>query len=780
MSNIDRCYYRTSTFDPETSLPLYVLDTTFLPSSLFNSIDLDSQPKLQEFVNNIIDKIPTENHGLVLFTNGFYKSSNSIINDKNNKNNNTNSTSNNNSISDLKLPINIIKILKLIPTDKKKFLIKIYIVHSTWLLKSIVELFNKFYSLNSSSHPTIINCDNLTTLSHYIDITKIPISLHTYLIDKIQYKNNKIILNRHLIPIYGRPLTIYSLHNSLLSSNNNLLPLNQFARIFNNLIAYLSNKNLDIQLSSNDWLTIIRCSALSNETKISIDILSDCLKRDQLIVLSDYSFLEHYMIIVKFILKLSNSKNPLIPLEILISFNNSNKNEIDFNDINQVNNILNKVLIFRHPLIDLNYSSLSSSKISSDSKSNQLNENEIDSYDNSYILIKIFKLFRFLLSKLERESSILEPNAKNQSKAIERQSLKLILAFTKILYSDNFESTTQEEDDIGFDNLFKLLRSIMQFFDNLTILGTVYTLDDFNNHISFDDFLAFENFKNKQLGVQDVLESKIITTNNKKNNLQNTSPVKPKNNLNPNLNSNSDSIPLPPSPRKNHLLSVKKKESDSRSVSISSKDSNNSVDSNNSLMETNADTTIPVTKSEIDMLANSTESLGLDDTDDITTTTTNIATNYNNNDNKIINNDYDPNNIFQTPKRTNTSNDLSDTETINDMVSDLLTPTRPLNSMPSISSISDNLLTPSPRKQPIQRPTTIKPAFLDNLLPTKNTNLRKYTEKDLEVQQKAEKLKQAAILKEQHAKEVEQGVRRGERKVSRLARLYEEKHMNEK
>ncbi|KAG0673497.1 hypothetical protein C6P40_003798, partial [Pichia californica] len=327
MSNIDRCYYNSTTFDPETNLPLYVLDSTFIPSSIFTSTDLiDSQPKLQSFINKIIDKIPEENHSLVLFTNGFYKSSFKESND-NTTNTNTN-TNDNNSISDLKLPINIIKILKLIPSEKKKYLLKIYIVHSTWLLKSIVELFNKFYSLNSSIHPIIINCNNLSNLSHYIDITKIPISLHTYLIDKIYYKNKQILINRHLTPIYGRPLTIYSLHNSLLNSNDNLLPLNQFSRIFNNLIAYLSNKNLDIQLSSNDWKTIIKCSALSNETKISIDILSDCLKRDQLIILSDYSFLEHYMIFVKFILKLSNSKNSLIPLEILLL------NKINFQNLN--------------------------------------------------------------------------------------------------------------------------------------------------------------------------------------------------------------------------------------------------------------------------------------------------------------------------------------------------------------------------------------------------------------------------------------------------------------
>lgn len=693
--NIDRCYYRTTTFDPETNLPLYVLDLTFIPSTILKQSgtapDIDSQPKLQNFINSIIERLSNENHALVLFTNGFYQSAQSSDQ------------------SSFKLPLNIIKIFKLIPIDSKKYLRKIYIVHGNWIIKSVIDIFTKFYSFNSNLNPIFINCDNLSSLSHYLDITKLPISLHTYLIDKIQYKNNKIILNRHFPPLYARPLTIYSLYNS--NPVNSSLPLNQFQRIFNNLIAYLSNKSLDIELTATDWNTIIKCSALSNETKISIDILSDCLKRDQLIVLSDYSFLEHYMIIIKFILKLSNSKFPLIPLEILLEYS------VDFNNLNQVNTFFNKVLTFRHPLVDLN--GLKSTQ-------EHHNLNEIDSYDNAYILIKIFKLFKYLLNKLERETHILEPNAKNHIKSIERQSLRIILAFTKILYTDNNEDSlaSNDDDDIGFDNLFKLIRSVMQHFDTLTILGTNYTLDDFNNHISFDDFLAFENFKNKQLGVQDVLESKIID-NSKKLNL---SPVKPK------ASNTHDLQPLPPMPRKNKLFAKSTTSTNERSVSTSSNESNpSSVSSSSSYLLTSADASIPITKSEVEILANSVESLGIEDSDD----------------------------LFKTPKRSTLSPysadscpdaDHDDLETINDMVGDLLTPTKPtLNPHTLLHKVSQNSL--------MQR------------------NLRKYTEKDLVVQQQVEKEKQAAMMKEQHAKEVEKGVRRGERKVSRLARLYEEKYM---
>ena len=738
MTSIDRCYYRTITIDPELNLPLYVLDTTFLPSSIINSnnSNTDENDKVRQFIDTLISKIPDSDHSLVIFTNGFYQSS---INNENKS-----------SLSDdssLKIPLQIIKFLKLIPSELKKNIRKIFIVHSNWILKSIIEIYSKLNLSSTKLIPIIINCENITALSKFIDITKIPISLHTYMIDKIQYKNNKIILSRHLTPIYSRPLTIYS---NNISSTNNYLPLNQFSRIYNNLIAYLSNKSLDIQLSKTDWLTIIKCSIISNETKISIDILSDCLKRDQLIILSDYSFLEHYMILVKFILKLSNSNFPLIPLDLLINY------KIDFNNLKQINIFLNKLLTYRHPLIDLD----------NNTKKDNVTSMTIDSYDNAYILIKIFKLFKFLSIKLEKETHILEPNVKNRNKSIERQSLRLILSFTKILYTDNEDSLiNDDDDDIGFDNLFKLVRSIIENFDNLKIFNTDYTIDDFNNHLTFDDFIAFENFKNQQLGINDVIESKIINPNKNENKQEKkdtpTSPVKPNRiieqngnikpqKLNFNTSSSSSPSPTPPTPRKNHLLyTMNNKSVDSkRSISSSSQSSIESISSN--YLPTSADSSIPVTKSEIEMIAKSVESLGIDDD------------NNNNNDDNDNNNNID---LFTTPKRNNISNDDTDNETINDIVEDLLTPTQPSIMSPMIQRQINSLSTKSSNQS----------LYSTNFI--KNNNLRKYTEKDLAVQQEVEKAKQAASIKEQQAKEVELGVRRGERKVSRLARLYEEKFM---
>jgi hypothetical protein len=754
MSHVEKCFYRSATFDPESTLPLYVLDTTFLPSSLLKSTasnDVENT-KLNSFVDKLLAQLPSEDHALVILTNGFYQADASKDG------------------SGIKVPLNIMRLLKQVPTDKKRFLRKIYIVHSSWLLKSLLEIFTKFIT-SASNKPTVINCENLTALAKVIDITKLPISLHTYMVDKVQYRNSKIVLSRHFPPLYGRPLTIYTLHNT--TATESALPLTQFARIYNNLVAYLSNDNLDVTLTLDDWTTIVRCSGIPSETKITIDILSECLKREQCITLSDYSFLEHYMIIVKFVLKLSNSKCPLVPMEVLTAYS------VDFEDVKQVDSFLNKVLLYRHPLLD------PSGTHSQDQQSNIAAD--LDSYDNAYILIKLFKLFKFLATKLSREAHVLEPSAKNMTKCMERQSLRLVLAFTKILYtdidSDDSLISTNDDDDIGFDNLFKLIRAVITHFDTLTILGTEYTLDDFNNHISFDDFLAFENFKNQKLGVQDVLESKIV--HHKSNDdvtptsiSTPTSPVKPKCQL--------GDPPVVPLPRKTHLTSpptltltttstttstpeplVKSKTASNDSLN-SHADSQLSLASSESYLPTSADVSIPMNKSEVDFVAESIENIGIENDD--------------------------PSNLdlFTTPKRParNAIQDL----TPNPLVSPSPSFTSALAHIPTPTTPSVSITSANSKKMPPTIPKKLSTQSLSSIghyspgtTPStpgvanqgfvKNVNLRKYTEKDLAVQQKAERVKLEVKKKEEQQKEVERGVRRGERKVSRLARLYEERIM---
>ncbi|TID30791.1 hypothetical protein CANINC_000707 [Pichia inconspicua] len=640
----NRCYYRSATLDPQSQLPLYVLDLTHVPPAVLSSSA--SQPNdtaLQSFTDTLISLAPDQNHALVVFTNGLHREG---LDD---------STAGTTDRS-----LTLIRFLKLIPAASRENLQKMYIVHGTWILKSVVDVFSKFHALasNTGRQPSIIKCDTLTALSHHIDLTKLPISLHTYIIDKIYFHNSRIILTRDFPPLYGEPLTIY----------DSQFPLSQFQRIFNNLISYLSRPQLDVHLSRRDWNTIIKCSSLPAETKLAIDILSDCLKRGQLVSLSDYSFVEHYMIFVKFVLKLSNSKTPLIPPQLLLAY------KIDFSDITQVNSFLNKVLLFKHHLSST-------------------------TYDNAYILIKIFKIFNYLTLKVQREVSLIDPSAKNSQKAIERHKLRLVLAFTKILYAENSTlnstdslASTDLDDDAGFDNLFKFVRSLFDNYDTLTVLGTPHTIDDFNNHISTDDFIAFENFKINALGDTDKVEARVV------NNLpqSHTSPVKitvvpsP-----PRTNSHS---PSPSMPRNNELFTMAK---------------HKNIDIQPMTPDSSETAPIPVTQSQVDIVIDSLESLGIEDDVDANT------------------DDVDIDQAFTTPTR--------------------------------------------PPRIPQKKPSTL--SLHETIVPMVNNNLRKYTDRDLALQEEVERQRIAEQKKQEHAREVERGVRRGERKVSRLARLYEEKYM---
>lgn len=635
MNSRSRCLYKSSISVPETETPIYILDSTFFPQELINNFnEFDSQ----SFTNELIPLFPNEKFTLVFFTNGFYKYDQT-----------------NNNKTKLTLPLNLIKFLKFIPQEVKDSMDKILIVHGNWISKSIVEILRKFWGYSNK----IIHCENLTQLSQNLDITMIPISLQTYIIDKFQYNNKLILTSRYFEPIYAKPLNFYYPQ-----------PFNQFSKIFNNLIAYLTNKKLDIKLSNDDWNTIIQCQILNDETKISVDILSDCLKRDQAIVLSDYSFLEHFLIIIKFILKLSNSNQPLINQESLENFNLSN--------LENINALLNNVLTFRNPLLNLN------EKVKT-----------VDSYDNAYILIKILKLFKHMLLKLERECNTIEPNSKSLLTSIERQKLKLILSYTKILYSDKSINDEELEDDLSFDKLFRFIQAIMDKYDDLTILNTNYSIEEFNNFMSIDDFIAFENFKNQLIGVNQVIENTIVSSKGDEIKSSQRSPLKAKHiekdeNIQQQQQQQDEekpSPPTPPLPRKSNIITLNEyPETPTPKSNVSMLNSSNRI---------------TISQSDISLLAEEIDDFGLEPIK------------------------------FKTPLKPIKPTELKST------------PIKILN-------------------------TPIKPSEL-------NPNSIKYTEKDKEIMDKSERERLVAEEKAKSHKEVEKSAIRGERKVSRLARLYEEK-----
>ncbi|KAG7851521.1 hypothetical protein KL941_001190 [Ogataea angusta] len=426
-----RVFFKSDTYDPSSELPLYVLDTTLFPS-------LSNERQIAQLAERIVSQMPAEDYCLVLLAGGFCDYDNDHA-------------------TTFKMPLNLVKLFNLIPSQNKRYLYKVYLVHgSNWIVKSVVDFFKRFWNFTRQ----IAYCENLSILAQHVDITKIPISLTCYLVDKIVYSNDRIILNRQFPKIYGVPLNL-----------SHGLAFKQFSKIYNNLLSYMTTKHLDKHLTPEEWLTLIKGGQLKQETLVAVEIFSDALSRDQRLCLSDFSFLEHYLILERFIAQLSESDQPLIPLDVLTKYN------YDFSRLEDLNTAFGELLSFKYPV------SKRPALKSLDNSAPVLNVQRLN-YDNSYILVKLVVLMRRLVIKLSHEET--EPHAKNITQMKERQNLRLILSFTKILYNER----ANQELDNGFDTLFKFLCSLFRNYDKVLVKGN--QLRDFENLISMDDILDFE------------------------------------------------------------------------------------------------------------------------------------------------------------------------------------------------------------------------------------------------------------------------------------------------
>lgn len=165
----EKAFFKTDTIDPFTNLPVYVFDSNYLPN--FEDANLDRKTFEQLIVKafrRIITRIPKHPYVLTCFTSGFK---------------NFNHTNNS--------WITCLKCYQLLPDELRSHLKKAYIVHESWLVRSMIQVlqnvlrigFFKTNSINGEKYDRLIYCNNLTELSRHIDITKIRISLDVYLYD---------------------------------------------------------------------------------------------------------------------------------------------------------------------------------------------------------------------------------------------------------------------------------------------------------------------------------------------------------------------------------------------------------------------------------------------------------------------------------------------------------------------------------------------------------------------------------------------------------------------
>ncbi|ODV77993.1 uncharacterized protein CANTADRAFT_26959 [Suhomyces tanzawaensis NRRL Y-17324] len=284
---MDRILYKSDILDPTSGFPVYIFDTSFLPST--ESINYE------EFIPTLMTGLPTSPYVLIMFSCGLNKIS----------------------------WIWGIKFLKKFLADSSNLdnLLKIITVHDSWFVKSITQIFanynmtkKNFAQLNklidtftittlgdlltsgvetgpssSVTKNVIIHCSSISQLSNYVDITKLKISLNVY-------KHNLLIENEIKLAMRYTPLLN---PYTKLHPQTNPVFYHHFYQIFNIINNYGDKVELLFHKPGN---------------KINTDVFYQCIDRNQLIWINDWDL---YCISTGFKRILMELSSPLISSSII-------------------------------------------------------------------------------------------------------------------------------------------------------------------------------------------------------------------------------------------------------------------------------------------------------------------------------------------------------------------------------------------------------------------------------------------------------------------------------
>lgn len=163
----ERVVYPSSTFDPSTRLPLVIMNSTAFPKS--------PEDYTSELMARIIERLPVTSYALVFFACGApNKPSWSWIS----------------------------KIYAMLDRQVKKRVGKVYVVHESWWVRAVTEMFRGVVSSKFKKKMVHVSC--LSELAKHIDITQINIPPAVY-IHNLKAEPT-ITIPRHHSPIFGVPL----------------------------------------------------------------------------------------------------------------------------------------------------------------------------------------------------------------------------------------------------------------------------------------------------------------------------------------------------------------------------------------------------------------------------------------------------------------------------------------------------------------------------------------------------------------------------------------------
>lgn len=260
--NVNNIFFESYSIDPKSGHPIYVFDSTYLPSSDEVNDKRVYDILVDKLMDRLIAKLPSTPYSLVVFSSGFASKDISWVYG--------------------------IKMYSKLPLSKKIYLKKVYIVHESFFIRTIYQIFKNAMMIsflnNKESKDVFIHVSNLSELSKHIDITRLRISLKVYLYD---YQFSEFI-------------NISSEYYEERSKHD----VRQYRQIIFDKIF----KKLKLEAPANEL--VFQKPGSYKKTNILLDII----ERNNYIDLSQWDI---YSLAVVFLNFLKNKSKPLIPIDFI-------------------------------------------------------------------------------------------------------------------------------------------------------------------------------------------------------------------------------------------------------------------------------------------------------------------------------------------------------------------------------------------------------------------------------------------------------------------------------
>lgn len=291
---MERIFYKSDLIDEPSNVPVYIFDSSFLPSPEVINYD--------EFIMTLMTMLPKEPYTLVMFCTGLNRIS----------------------------WIWGIKFLKKFLLDEKDLqnINKIFSVHEGWFIKTLTSILTNYHftkrninminkllenlvsiqNNHQGSDSTnilknrnlIINCSSLVELNDYVDITKLKISLNVFKHD-YQLENTPPLIENPFSSVNFFPENNNYPHPESLTSSSPLPSLSK-------KLKYHIYQNFNIINNYGDKVELLFHRP---GNKINSEIFINCIKRDQLLWINDWDL---YCIATSF-KKLIAELPTLIPID---------------------------------------------------------------------------------------------------------------------------------------------------------------------------------------------------------------------------------------------------------------------------------------------------------------------------------------------------------------------------------------------------------------------------------------------------------------------------------